>query len=192
VRETIARFGAQAAAWSLVDVPVAVIQYLDPTTQNVLGSVTLDGYRSDTVGYYWFKAGLYRVRRDQGLERAYSDSVRQFLEARRDEGDSRVSQFTLALAYAALGRAADAVSEARRTVELSPLSRTAVDNTLARHLLAEVHATLGQDDAAVDQLEYLLSVPSNISVQWLRIGITWDSLRDNARFQRLIEPNPRR
>ncbi len=41
-------------------------------------------------------------------------------------------------------------------------------------------------DAAIDQLESLLAVPSNTAVPMLRIDPTWDPLRDNPRFQALL------
>lgn len=46
-------------------------------------------------------------------------------------------------------------------------------------------AMIGDVDAAVDQLAYLLNVPSYISVSLLRVDHTWDPLRGNPRFDRL-------
>lgn len=45
----------------------------------------------------------------------------------------------------------------------------------------------GEPEAAVEQLDYLLSIPAGLSVQMLRIGPKWDQLRDNPEFQRLLE-----
>jgi hypothetical protein len=45
----------------------------------------------------------------------------------------------------------------------------------------------GKKEAAINHLEYLLSVPSAVSVPALRVESTWDSLRDHPRFQRLLE-----
>ena len=46
---------------------------------------------------------------------------------------------------------------------------------------------VGEHDAAMDQIEYLLSVPSSISVPYLRAAQYPSSLRDYARFQELLE-----
>jgi hypothetical protein len=54
-------------------------------------------------------------------------------------------------------------------------------------LLARIEALVGEKEAAINHLEYLLSVPSGVSVPSLRVESTWDSLRDHPRFQRLLE-----
>jgi serine/threonine-protein kinase len=53
--------------------------------------------------------------------------------------------------------------------------------------LASIYAQLGESDLAVDQLEYLLSIPSKISIPVLRLDPIWDPLRDHPRFQALLE-----
>ena len=45
---------------------------------------------------------------------------------------------------------------------------------------------LGEQDAAIDQLEVLLSIPSMISVPLLKIDPQWDPLRDHPRFRGLV------
>jgi serine/threonine-protein kinase len=55
--------------------------------------------------------------------------------------------------------------------------------------LAAVYVQLGRQDEAIDQLEYLLTVPSYLTVASLRIDPTWDPLRDHPRFHKLLEDN---
>lgn len=54
--------------------------------------------------------------------------------------------------------------------------------------LATIYAMVGEAEAAIDQLELLLSIPSFMSVAQLRIDRGFDSLRDHPRFQALLEP----
>ena len=55
--------------------------------------------------------------------------------------------------------------------------------------LALIYTIVGEHDAALDQIEYLLSIPAGryMSVGLLRIDPRWDPLRDHPRFQKLLE-----
>ena len=44
----------------------------------------------------------------------------------------------------------------------------------------------GRPEAAIDRLEYLLSVPSDWSAWWLRLDPAWDPLREHPRFKALV------
>ena len=53
--------------------------------------------------------------------------------------------------------------------------------------LARVHAMLGDQDAAIGELDLMLSKPAEISTQTLRLDPRWDPLRSNPRFQALLK-----
>jgi pentatricopeptide repeat protein len=53
-------------------------------------------------------------------------------------------------------------------------------------MLAETYMRAGHPEKALDMLERLLKSPAFLSADWLRIDPTWDPLRRNARFERLI------
>jgi hypothetical protein len=53
--------------------------------------------------------------------------------------------------------------------------------------LAEIYTIIGNQDDAIDQLELLLSMPSEVSVAYLKIDSMFDPLRDNPRFQKMIQ-----
>jgi hypothetical protein len=47
----------------------------------------------------------------------------------------------------------------------------------------------GEHEAAIDQIETLLSVPGDMSIGILRLDPIWDPIRSNPRFKRLVEGN---
>ncbi|TNF70540.1 MAG: tetratricopeptide repeat protein, partial [Acidobacteria bacterium] len=110
-------------------------------------------------------------------------ALEQELEQRPD--DFRLHS-SLGLAYAALGRKAEAIAAGKRAVEMQPVEKDAYIGPLQVRHLAIIYAQLGEPDLAVDQLEYLLSIPSRTSVQILRLDPVWDPLRDHPRFQALL------
>ena len=58
---------------------------------------------------------------------------------------------------------------------------------MVAHFRMTSYALVGEFEAAIDQIEYLLSIPSLLTVDWLRLHPWWDPLRDHPRFQALLE-----
>ena len=75
-------------------------------------------------------------------------------------------------------------------MELYPVSKDALWGPGYVFSLAQIYAMVGEYDASLDKIEYLLSIPSYIlSVPFLRLDPRWDPLRDHPRFKRLLEEN---
>ncbi|MGD2153286.1 MAG: tetratricopeptide repeat protein [Gemmatimonadales bacterium] len=133
-------------------------------------------------------ARAYALQGEAALARAYYDSARVYLEARiQERPDDERLHASLGIARAGLGRDQTAVQAAQRAVDLMPLSADALRGPEALLALARVYTMIGDYGAAVEQLDTLLSIPSEISVPLLRIDPAWDPLRDDARFQALLE-----
>ena len=90
----------------------------------------------------------------------------------------------LMLAY--LGQKAEAIAAGRRATELQPLQRDGDNGPYLQHVLARIYLAVGEPDRALDALEPLLKVPYYLSPGWLRVDPTWDPLRGNPRFERLV------
>jgi hypothetical protein len=69
---------------------------------------------------------------------------------------------------------------------MDPVSRDALSGACRIQDLAQIYTVVGDQEAALEQIEYLLSIPSGISVPLLSISPEWDLLRDNPEFQRLL------
>ncbi len=133
-------------------------------------------------------AQVYGLIGNRELERAYYDSARAVVEVRLQElpADARLHS-ALGIAYAGLGRVDEAIHEGRIGVELAPLDKDAAMGPYRILELAQIYTMVGEYAAAVEQLEYLLSVPGPHSAAMLRVDPTWDVLRDQSRFQSLLQ-----
>ncbi len=52
--------------------------------------------------------------------------------------------------------------------------------------LGRIYAWVGEPDKAIDQIELLLTVPSDTTIHDIRLDSTWKSIHDHPRFQRLL------
>lgn len=106
--------------------------------------------------------------------------------------DPRI-RVALGLAYAGLGRHEDAVHEARTAIELAPVSASSPMATACMGGAVEIYAELGDATTALDLIELLLAMPAGreISIPLLRLDPAFDPLRNNPRFDALINRSSR-
>ena len=129
---------------------------------------------------------LRAMREPERARRAFERS-RAALEEMlaRAPGDHRVHA-ALGLTCAGLGRSEEAVRHGRRAVELYPRSRDALQAPSLGIDLALIYTMVGDNEAALAQLDAVLSIPSILSVPWLEKDPLWDPLRDNPGFAKLL------
>src|SRR5437773_1310748 len=94
-------------------------------------------------------------------------------------------QLAKVLAY--LGEKDSALAEAQRATELQPESKDAFGGPEITAEVAEVHAILGDNARVIEILDGLLGRPSSVTVQGLKVNPIWDPLRNDSRFQALID-----
>ena len=119
-----------------------------------------------------------------GAAKATTDSALHSLEAQfgRTPKVPWVSA-ALGVVYAMEGRTAEAVTAAKRAEALMP---DALDGPGWIANEARVQMMVGNKAAALDALDLVLKIPSDISVQWLKVDPTWAPLRGEPRFAALI------
>ena len=107
---------------------------------------------------------------------------------RAKPNDVRI-RLALGLAYAGLGRKTEAVREARRAMDLMPVSRNSPNATAVMAEAAEIYAHVGEADAAFELLDLLFAMPAGreASVGLLKAHPSWDPLRKDPRFERLLK-----
>ncbi|HYL28360.1 MAG TPA: protein kinase [Gemmatimonadales bacterium] len=159
----------------------------DDAYQADVARLTPAPFLGDTLSYFEFKASVYRYRGERAKARAYDDSTRaEALAIIARHEDDVFTHATLAVADAYLGRGTEAIQAGQQAVAMLPLSKDAVYGFAGPQTLAEVYTVLGDTNAALDQLEALLAVPSPLSGARLRADPTWAPLRGNPRFERLV------
>ena len=92
----------------------------------------------------------------------------------------------MGLIDAGLGRKEDALREGRQAVELLPVTQNAVDGPEIVYFFAVICAWTGERDLAIQQLETLAKIPAGASYGDLRLDPSWDSLRGDPRFERIV------
>ncbi len=94
---------------------------------------------------------------------------------------------SLGIAYAGIGQKEEAIKEGKKAVELLPMSEDAAYGIPYAHDLAVIYTMVGEFNLALDQLEYLLSVPSWISPAWLEMDIRFVPLKKLPRYEELLK-----
>jgi len=127
-------------------------------------------------------------------QQAFEQARPAFEAAVREAPESAERHASLGWLYALMGRKNDAVAEGQRAVQLKPESKDAVDGSLMNGYLALIYGRVGENDLAIPLIERLLITPGavdstdySITVNDLKHRWEWDPLRNDPRFQKLVE-----
>jgi hypothetical protein len=90
------------------------------------------------------------------------------------------------MADAFLGHKEAAIREARRSVELLPLTKDSVGGALVLQYLAMIYAWTGEKDLALENLEVATRTPGFVTYGKLRLESYWDPLRGDPRFDQIV------
>jgi serine/threonine-protein kinase len=160
---------------------------ITPADSVLLRNLSGSDFNGDTAHFLVWKADWQRRHADRARSLTTADSARKLLEPRvaTDPGEPG-TRMLLGIAYALLGRKTDALREAKRATDDLPVSRDPWDGADLQEDLAFVEMIVGEHESAITRLEYLLTIPSELSVAFVRVDPMWDPLRGNPRFQKLI------
>jgi len=167
------------------------IDLYDGNYQGALDRLSFEPEDIDYTTYFIPKAlryaRIHRYMNEKELAKRYHDEARSILESKIEEQpeDPRFHS-SLGIVYAALGRKEDALREGKLGVKLLPVTKDAWAGTFRVEDLARIYVMVGEFDAAIDQLEFLLFVPGDMSIPLLRLDPAWDPLRNNPRFKKLL------
>ena len=146
----------------------------------------------------FFQGCIFLAQGDSAAARKLFDASRaNFEDAVKESPDSAERHAYLGLLYAFLERKNEAIREGRRAVELKPESVDAFDGAIMNSILALIYARCGEKDLAFLLLERLLKTPGavdsvdySITVNDLKFRWEWDPIRNDPRFQKLVNTKP--
>jgi len=131
---------------------------------------------------------LYLFQGNKAKAQAAFQRARPFAEQSLRESPSDAARhIQLGLILTGLDRKQEALAEGRRAVELTPESKDAFDGPQLTASLAQIYAWVGEKDQALRLLDRSLETPNGITVPMLKLDPMWDPLRNDPRFQVLID-----
>ncbi|MBA7550858.1 hypothetical protein ES705_43384 [subsurface metagenome] len=183
----------------LTDYMWLTLGMLERSYQEVLDRLASLSYDSFEGQHFYFHkdltfAAVYHAMKEWSLMKTRAESASIALEkaSRENLGDPRFHA-ALGLAYAYLGRKVEAVQEGNHAIKLYPVSKDAAFGPCYILNLARIYTVIGEYEEAIEQLEYLLSIPSceflwqSVSIPLICLDPQWDLLREYPKFQRLLQ-----
>ena len=142
-------------------------------------------YRGDFPTYY--KTVIHHHMGESQKAKELIPAARaELISVQEEQPDLSIVYSRQGVLAAIEGREEEALRFANEGIELMPPSRDAMAAPMFVYYRAFINSILGHSDAAVDDLEYLLSIPSGHTPWDIRLNPFFDPIRDNPRFQRLI------
>ena len=146
----------------------------------------------------YFQGCVALAQGDAAAARKLFEAARPSFEIGvKESPDNAERHAYLGLLCAFLDRKDDAVREGRRAVELKPESADAYDGAIMNSILALIYARCGEKNLVFPLLERLLQTPGavdsvdySITVNDLKFRWEWDPIRNDPRFQKLVNTKP--
>ena len=153
-----------------------------------LGEDTFDAGRGEMqFSRAYLQGSVARMKGDAAAAHAAFTVARaQQEEAVRAQPDYGPPLCVLGLIDAGLGRKEEALREGRRAIELAPMAKDSLDGVDVLYIYAVICAWTGECDLAVEQLETLVKIPAGPSYGDIRLSPCWDPLRDDPRFEKIV------
>ena len=130
---------------------------------------------------------IYWYKNDKVQSKKYFESSRNKLEnmLKSSPQDERIHS-SLGITYAGLGLRDKAIFEGKKGIELLPLEKEAYRGYYRQWDLAIIYTLLGENDNALKQIDYILSIPGEFSVNELKLDPLYDSLRGLPGYKAII------
>src|SRR6266513_27621 len=137
--------------------------------------------------YAYWQGAVARCQGDSAKARtAFTAARREVEKTVEEQPDFAAALSLLGMIDAGLERKEEALREGRRSCELLPISKDAIDGTDLAINLAQIYAWTGEKDRAIEQIAAVEHVPNALSYGLLKLHPCWDSLRGDPRFEKIV------
>jgi TolB-like protein/Flp pilus assembly protein TadD len=168
-----------------------ILRAPDPTAvQRALFNMTECGCFDENIPFPsgWCEGQLAKFRGNESAARVAFNSARNELgQTVQNQPDYAAALCALGVIDAMLGNKEDAIREGERAVELTPVSKNAIEGATLVRYLAVIYAWAGDKDRAVQRLAETTYLPgSHVSYGYLHLHPLWDPLRGDPRFEAIV------
>ncbi len=136
--------------------------------------------------YYAIGVAQNGLGDDAAARTAFLQAKNILEEQLKQKPDDPGLHIQLAKLLARLGEKGAAIAEAQRATDLRPESKDAFDGPRVTEDVAQVYAILGDNARAIELLDGLLSRPTGVTLQSLKLNPAWDPIRNDTGFQALF------
>jgi TolB-like protein/Tfp pilus assembly protein PilF len=132
-------------------------------------------------------AQTYFMMGKTALSGQYADSALPELKEKIKEFPEDDRYYAaLGYAYAYKGMTRKAIENAQKAIKLKPIKMDAWQGYVKENDLARIYIITGNFELAMDKIEFLLSIPGELSVPLLKIDPAYDRLESLPRFQKIL------
>jgi TolB-like protein/tetratricopeptide (TPR) repeat protein len=174
--ETAAYMVGNGLDWLLDAEGTALVRRLTPAS-----------FDDDEANWAFAQAWMAWRAGDSAGARGYAERAVPLIEAQvRGAPRSPTLHDSLGQMLVLAGRRQEGIRESAHAVELDPIESSPHTGAPILFDLAQTYVMAGAAEKAIDTLELVLKSPGYVTDAWLKVDPTFDPLRSNPRFQKLV------
>ncbi len=144
-------------------------------------------FENDSAYFYLQQAEVLSYLGDSILSYSYYDSAYQILEIwLKENPDDASFQSMLGVAYAGKGNYGKALELSRMAMDSHPIEKDALSGAMWRHNYLLTMMMTENYEQALNEIDYLISIPSEITKNYLKYHPIFDPLRKNSVFIQIL------
>jgi len=134
------------------------------------------------------RAEIYYMQGNEKLKNDNLLAAKSIIESRlKDRPEDARMHSALGLVYARLDYKENAIAEGKKGVELLPVAKEAWRGYFRELDLAKIYTIVGEPELAIQKLDYLLSIPGELSVPYIKIDPVWNDLLDLPQMKEVFK-----